>query len=27
MAANCLAAEPGERYRLTRQRWAGSLLE
>ena len=27
MAANCLAVEPGERYRLTRQRWAGSLLE
>jgi electron transfer flavoprotein alpha subunit len=27
MAANCMAVEPGERYRLTRQRWAGSLLE
>jgi electron transfer flavoprotein alpha subunit len=27
MAANCLAVEPGDRYRLTRQRWAGSLLE
>jgi len=27
MAANCLAVEAGERYRLTRQRWAGSLLE
>jgi electron transfer flavoprotein alpha subunit len=27
MAANCLGVEPGERYRLTRQRWAGSLLE
>jgi electron transfer flavoprotein alpha subunit len=27
MAANCLAVEPGERYRVTRQRWAGSLLE
>jgi electron transfer flavoprotein alpha subunit len=27
MAANCLTVEPGERYRLTRQRWAGSLLE
>jgi len=27
MAANCLSVEPGERYRLTRQRWAGSLLE
>jgi electron transfer flavoprotein alpha subunit len=27
MAANCLSIEPGERYRLTRQRWAGSLLE
>jgi electron transfer flavoprotein alpha subunit len=26
-AANCLAVEPGERYRLTRQRWAGSLIE
>jgi electron transfer flavoprotein alpha subunit len=27
MAANCVSVEPGERYRLTRQRWAGSLLE
>ncbi|HEX2754050.1 MAG TPA: electron transfer flavoprotein subunit alpha/FixB family protein [Candidatus Limnocylindrales bacterium] len=27
MAANCLSVEPGERYRSTRQRWAGSLLE
>jgi electron transfer flavoprotein alpha subunit len=27
MAANCIAVEPGDRYRLTRQRWAGSLLE
>jgi electron transfer flavoprotein alpha subunit len=27
MAANCLSVEAGERYRLTRQRWAGSLLE
>ena len=27
MAANCLAVEPGDRYRVTRQRWAGSLLE
>jgi electron transfer flavoprotein alpha subunit len=27
LAANCLAVEPGERYRVTRQRWAGSLLE
>jgi len=27
MAANCLTIEPGDRYRLTRQRWAGSLLE
>jgi electron transfer flavoprotein alpha subunit len=27
MAANSLAVEPGDRYRLTRQRWAGSLLE
>jgi electron transfer flavoprotein alpha subunit len=27
MAANCVAVEPGGRYRLTRQRWAGSLLE
>jgi len=26
-AANCLSVEPGERYRLTRQRWAGSLIE
>ncbi len=27
MAANCVEAEPGEPFRLTRQRWAGSLLE
>jgi len=27
MAANCISVEPGDRYRLTRQRWAGSLLE
>lgn len=27
MAANVVAAEPGERWRVTRQRWAGSLLE
>ncbi len=27
MAANVIAAEPGERWRVTRQRWAGSLLE
>jgi electron transfer flavoprotein alpha subunit len=27
MAANCLSVEPGERYRLSRQRWAGSLIE
>ncbi len=27
LAANCVTIEPGERYRLTRQRWAGSLLE
>ena len=27
MAANCVAVEAGERYRLIRQRWAGSLLE
>jgi electron transfer flavoprotein alpha subunit len=27
MAANVVAVEPGERDRLTRQRWAGSLLE
>ncbi len=27
MAANVIAAEPGERWRITRQRWAGSLLE
>ena len=26
-AANCIAAEPGEPFRLTRQRWGGSLLE
>ena len=27
MAANCLTVEVGDRFRLTRQRWAGSLLE
>jgi electron transfer flavoprotein alpha subunit len=27
MAANCITVEPGEPYRVTRQRWAGSLLE
>ncbi len=27
MAANCVSIEAGERYRLVRQRWAGSLLE
>lgn len=27
MAANCVEIEPGEPLRLTRQRWAGSLLE
>ena len=27
MAANVVAVEPGEPWRLTRQRWAGSLLE
>lgn len=27
MAANVVEVEPGDRYRLTRQRWAGSLLE
>jgi electron transfer flavoprotein alpha subunit len=27
MAANCTEIEPGEPFRLTRQRWAGSLLE
>jgi electron transfer flavoprotein alpha subunit len=27
MAANVISAEPGDRWRLTRQRWAGSLLE
>jgi len=27
MAANVTAIEPGDRWRLTRQRWAGSLLE
>jgi electron transfer flavoprotein alpha subunit len=27
MAANVVAVEPGERWRVTRQRWAGSLLE
>jgi electron transfer flavoprotein alpha subunit len=27
LAANCVAVEPGARYRITRHRWAGSLLE
>ena len=27
LAANCLTVATGERYRLTRQRWAGSLIE
>ena len=27
LAANCTAAEPGEPFRVTRQRWGGSLLE
>ena len=27
MAANVVSVEPGDPYRLTRQRWAGSLLE
>ena len=27
VATNCIAVEAGDRYRLTRQRWAGSLLE
>jgi electron transfer flavoprotein alpha subunit len=27
MAANVIAIEPGQRWKLTRQRWAGSLLE
>ena len=27
MAANVISIEPGDRWRLTRQRWAGSLLE
>jgi electron transfer flavoprotein alpha subunit len=27
MAANVVDVEPGERWRVTRQRWAGSLLE
>ncbi|HEV8306768.1 MAG TPA: electron transfer flavoprotein subunit alpha/FixB family protein [Methylomirabilota bacterium] len=27
MAANCTEVEPGERYRVTRLRWGGSLLE
>lgn len=27
MAANVLAVEPGDRWSVTRQRWAGSLLE
>ena len=27
LAANCLSVEAGDRYRLSRQRWAGSLIE
>ena len=27
LAANCIAAEPGDPVQLTRQRWGGSLLE
>jgi electron transfer flavoprotein alpha subunit len=27
MAANVVSAEPGDQWRITRQRWAGSLLE
>jgi electron transfer flavoprotein alpha subunit len=27
MAANCVEVEPGEPFRVTRQRWGGSLLE
>ena len=27
VAANCLTIEPGDRYRISRQRWAGSLIE
>jgi electron transfer flavoprotein alpha subunit len=27
LPANCLTVTPGERWRLTRQRWAGSLIE
>jgi electron transfer flavoprotein alpha subunit len=27
MAANCVEIEPGEPFRVTRQRWGGSLLE
>ena len=27
LAANCIEIEPGEPFRLTRQRWGGSLLE
>ncbi|HET7031190.1 MAG TPA: electron transfer flavoprotein subunit alpha/FixB family protein [Candidatus Limnocylindrales bacterium] len=27
VAANCLTVEPGDRYRVARQRWAGSLIE
>ncbi|HEY8438876.1 MAG TPA: electron transfer flavoprotein subunit alpha/FixB family protein [Candidatus Limnocylindrales bacterium] len=27
VAANCLTVEPGDRYRIARQRWAGSLIE
>ena len=27
LAANCIAAEPGDHVKVTRQRWGGSLLE
>jgi electron transfer flavoprotein alpha subunit len=27
LAANCLTVEPGEAYAISRQRWAGSLIE
>ncbi len=27
VAANCLTVDPGDRYRVARQRWAGSLIE
>ncbi len=27
MAANCIAAQPGDPFEIVRQRWAGSLLE